>query len=122
MSRYQPGHCNIGRARRVRRAAVSAAAFVVAGGYVVAYATGLLPRAALLGVFVPLAVGFEWGLQAYRAFCVRLAVLGQYAFGSDDGSVGDAGNRRVDRVAAAKITVVGIALAAASTLVLSFVL
>lgn len=135
MTGYEPGTCNIGRRQRLRRAAVAAAAFVLSAGYVAAYFVGLLPKLLLLGVFVPLVIGFEWGLQAYEAFCVTLGVLGRYDFRSDRG--GDAGegtedataygevtdpaNRQADHVRAAKITATAVLLASALTVALAFV-
>lgn len=121
MSTYQPGVCNIGDPQRRRRLWAAAAAFGVAVLYVVAYAMGYVPAALLPGVFVPLAVGFEYALQAYTAFCVRLALLNRYDFRRTDdgaaGSVSDPTARRADRIQAAKITVVAVLLSAVSTLV-----
>lgn len=122
MSGYQPGTCNIGHRQRVRRAAISIAAFLAAGVYMAAYVLGYLPGALLVGVFIPLVIGFEWGIQAYESFCVRLAFSGEYDFQSESG--GEAGEvtsesaRRADRLAAAKITAAGIGLAAVTTVVL----
>lgn len=123
MSGYQPGRCNIGRRQRTRRAAIAVAAFVVAALYVAAYIAGFVPEMLLLGVFVPLFIGFEWALQAYNAFCVHLALLGRYDFhnGNDDrGDVNDPTNREADRIHAVKITASAVVAAAAVTVVLAF--
>jgi len=118
VSTYQPASCNIGRRQRKRRLAVAGVAFAVAAGYVGAVVAGYLPEQLLVGVFVPLAVGFEWGVQAITSFCVRLALLNRYDFGSDDsetGTVTDPSHRKADHEYAAKITVAAVALAGATT-------
>jgi hypothetical protein len=117
---YRPAQCNIGRRQRRRRAALSLAALGVAGVVVVAYVVGILPRLLLAGVFVPLALAFEWGVQAYESFCVRLALLGRYEFdgetdGDTRGTVTDPQHRREDRRHALRISVVSVVLAAIAT-------
>jgi hypothetical protein len=119
---YRPAQCNIGRRGRRRRAAFSLAALAVAGGVVGAYLAGALPELLLPAVFVPLAIAFEWGIQAYESFCVRLAVLGRYDFsgeqGDGTGTVGDPSHRREDRRYALRISVVSVTLAAVATAVI----
>jgi hypothetical protein len=121
---YQPGYRNIGRSQRRRRLRVAGAAFGGAGLYVLAYLWGLLPSPLLLAVFVPLAVGFEWGLQAYTGFCVRLALLNRYDFtrgdGGDAGTVTEPDARRADQLQAAIITGAAVVFAAATTLAVVF--
>jgi hypothetical protein len=118
VSAYQPGQCNIGSRQRRRRLLVAGAGFGAAGLTTLAYVAGAVPAPALLAVFAFLTVGFEWGLQAYRAFCVRLAMLSRYDFrgdGGDAGPVTDPGARRDDRVQALRFTLVALALAALVT-------
>jgi hypothetical protein len=119
---YRPGQCNIGSEQRQRRARIAALAFLTAAAVVAAYLAGGLPEPLLLVVFVPLAVGFEWAFQSHESFCVRLAMVGQYAFGDDRGDVPDAANRRADRLYAAKITAASVLLAAVLTAALVFAL
>ncbi|MFB6101728.1 MAG: hypothetical protein ABEJ73_04110 [Haloplanus sp.] len=123
---YRPGQCNIGRRQRRRRAALAGGGFLVAAVIVAAYLVGVIPRLLLASVFVPLAVAFEWAIQAYEAFCVRLALLGRYDFsGADDGdrgAVSAPGNQRADQLYALKISVVSVALAASVTAVIVLVL
>jgi hypothetical protein len=83
-------------------------------GFVLGISTGLLPSELLVAVFVPLAVGYEWGIQAYTAFCVRLAVRHRYAFDAK-GTVTDADDQRDDQVQALKITCVSLVLALVTT-------
>jgi len=123
--RYQPTHCNIGTRGRKQRLAVAVVAFGLSLLYVLAVAVGILPDPLLVGVFVPLSIGFEWGLQAYKSFCVRLAMLGRYDFrgeGGQAGSVPTPDDRRADRVEAVKVTVIAVVLAAATTGALTLVL
>ncbi|MFC7142355.1 hypothetical protein ACFQMA_21265 [Halosimplex aquaticum] len=120
MSTYQPASCNIGRRQRKRRLAVAVAAFAAAAVYVGAVAGGFLPRPLLVGVFAPLAVGFEWAIQASTGFCVRLALLSRYDFrtsgdGEASGAVSDPAHRRADREYAAKLTIAGAVLAGVTT-------
>jgi hypothetical protein len=121
---YRPAQCNIGRRERRKRAALAAASALVAVGYVAAYLVGAIPRFLLPGVFAPLALAFEMGLQAYESFCVTFALLGKHGFGGDgdgDGSTGrvtDPTNRRDDRLYALRISVVSFGLAAAVTALL----
>jgi hypothetical protein len=121
VSTYRPGSCNIGERQRKRRIGVAAAAFTAAAAYAGAVAVGALADPLLVGVFVPLAVGFEWALQASTGFCVRLALLDRYDFRSADGgaagTVTDPSHRRADHEYAAKITVTAVALAGATTAV-----
>lgn len=124
VSGYQPGRCNISQQQRRRRYVVSIAAFLAAGIYVGVYLAGLLPRELLFGVFVPLAIGFEWFIEAHDAFCVRLALLNRYDFGSNGADererVTDPQSQRADRVQAVKITAAGLTLAGVTTAVLVF--
>ncbi len=99
---------------------MAAVAFVGAAVYVGAVVAGVVPEVLLVGVFVPLAVGFEWAIQASTGFCVRLAFLNRYDFSTGDGggktgAVGDPEHRRADHEYAAKITVAAVAFAAATT-------
>lgn len=121
MSGYYPGHCNIGERERRRRALVAVGAFLAAGLYVYLCVAGPVPETLLVAVFFPLGVGFEWGLQAYDAFCVRLALLGEYRFGGETGEVEVPENRHVDQRHAAKLTAAAILLAALSTLAIVLV-
>ncbi len=67
-------------------------------------------------MFVPLAIGYEWGLQAYTAFCVRLAVANRYSFGRGaSGIVSDPAAQHNDRLQALKITVASLLLAIGTT-------
>jgi hypothetical protein len=121
VSGYQPAVCNIGRRQRRRRLAYAGAGFGAAALYLLGYAGGVVPGEMLVGVFVPLMVGFEWGVQAYTSFCVRLALTGRYDFRGEDGRAGtvtDEGARREDRVEAARITAVSVVLGAVATAVL----
>jgi hypothetical protein len=123
VSGYQPAVCNIGRRQRRRRVAYAGAGFGGAALYLLGYAGGVVPGEMLVGVFVPLMVGFEWGLQAYTSFCVRLALTGQYDFRDEAGdgpagTVTDEGAHREDRVEAARITAVSVVLGAVATAVL----
>ncbi|WP_181687298.1 hypothetical protein [Halorhabdus salina] len=121
MSGYQPGACNIGPVQRRRRATIAAIAFALALGWTVGTAVGLLPEPVFVGVFVPLSIGFEWGLQAYTAFCVRLALLDRYDFrgtGGEAKPVTEWTDRRADDLQAAKLAAAGVACGAASTALL----
>lgn len=124
MSGYQPGYCNIGRRQRRHRLLVAVAAFVAAVVYVLAYIEGSLPAPLLVGVFVPLSIGYEWVLQASTAFCVRLALLNRYNFrgGGEAGTVSDPEFRHADQLYAVKITAVAIGLAAVTTALVVFLL
>lgn len=118
---YRPGVCNIGSPQRRRRYALGTAALGAAVGYAAACLAGALPEALLIGVFVPLTLGFELVIQARQSFCARLAYLGRYEFAGDGGetdAVSDSTDRRTDRVRAVRITAVSVAAAAAATLAL----
>ena len=117
---HRPGRCNIGRQQRRKRAGIAGVALTGAGALMAAVAVGVLPRSFVLAVFVPLTVGFEWAFQASQSVCVRLALIGTYAFGDDTGSVGDPVSRRDDRLYAAKLTAASVLLAGATTAVLAF--
>lgn len=122
---YRPGHCNIGPRQRRKRYLVATAAFGAAALYVLVYLAGLVPSPLLVAVFIPLSIGFEWGLQAYTAFCVRLAVRNEYDFRGDDGEKGavdDPVAQHEDHVQATKLTGAAVGLAAAVTAVLVFLL
>jgi hypothetical protein len=125
VSEYQPGYCNIGHRQRRRRLAYAAGSFGSAVLVVLGYAMGVVARPLLIGVFIPLSLGFEFGLQAYSAFCVRLALLNRYDFrGATDGRAGevtDPKSRHVDQVYAVKITIAAVVLSAATTAVVVFI-
>lgn len=118
-SEYRPGACNIGRRQRRERALVSVAGFVTAAVIVAAYLAGGIPGVFLVVVFVPLAVGFEWAIQAYTSFCVVLAARGRYDFSGEEGgsagAVSSSAAQRADEVMAVKVTGAAIAVAAAVT-------
>lgn len=121
MSAYRPGYCNIGRRQRYRRLGLGLGAAILAAAYAAACLVGAIPRVLLGGVFVPLAVGFEYLFQAHGSFCVRLALAGRYDFSDRDGSgaageVTDPADRRADRVRAARLSAAAVGLAAAVTL------
>lgn len=118
MSAYRSGYCNIGRQQRRRRFAFAGVAFGTAALYASLCAVGVVPAPLLVAVFVPLTLGFEWGIQAYAGFCVRLALLSRYEFGSETGRVSDRQSQRDDRLQAAKITVISLVAAAGVTGVL----
>lgn len=120
MSTYQPSTCNIGPTQRRRRLAIAAVAFALAAAQIVATVLGWLPEPVLVGVFVPLSIGFEWGLQAHTGFCVRLALLGRYDFrgaGGTADAVRDSDHRRADGVQAAKLSIAGVTLSVLTTAV-----
>lgn len=124
MTGYHPGVCNIGARQRRRRAWTALGAFLVAGALVAAYLLGLFSSPLLLlSVFVPLTLGCEWAIQAYEAFCVRLALFGHYDFTADGGgttgTVADAEDRQADQLYAVKITVVSVGVGAVATLVIA---
>jgi hypothetical protein len=121
---YRPGACNIGDRQRRARAAKAAVSFAVAGAIVAAELLGYLPTGVLVATaFVPLTLGFEWAIQAYDAFCVRLALLGRYDFPTTGpGEVTDLDARSRDRVRAVKITAASVLLAGVTTLALVVVL
>lgn len=115
---YRPAQCNIGRRQRRRRAAYAVVSALAAAAFVVAYLVGAIPRLLLIGVFAPLALAFEFAVQAYESFCVGLALLGRYDFSDGGGSTGpvtDPANRRDDRLYALRITVASVVLAAVVT-------
>ncbi|QLC34943.1 hypothetical protein EFA46_011835 (plasmid) [Halarchaeum sp. CBA1220] len=116
---YRPGSCNIGVQERRRRYVYAAAGFVVAAALVAAVAVGALPEALVPAVFVPLAVGIEWLLQASRSFCVVLGTLGKYSFeaAGEVGTVDDPDARREDRSSAIRITATSVVVAALLTAV-----
>ncbi|MFB6269207.1 MAG: hypothetical protein ABEH83_04630 [Halobacterium sp.] len=122
MSEYRPGRCNIGSDQRRRRAGIAAVAFAVAAALVAGVAAGVLAGPLVLAAFVPLAVGFEWAFQSSQAFCVRLALAGEFAFGDDTGSVDDPAARRADQLYAAHITAASVLLAGAVTAAVAFLL
>jgi len=77
---------------------------------------GPVPRELLVAVFVPLAVGYEWGLQASTAFCVRLAVRNRYDFGRGaSGRVETPADQQDDQLQAVKITAASLLLAMLTT-------
>jgi hypothetical protein len=123
VSEYRPGACNIGPRQRRRRAQRAAAAAAVAVGIVAAQLLGVLPdRLLLVGTFVPLALAFEWAIQARESFCVGLALLGRHDVGTDDGEatgrVAEPNDRRADQLYATKITATSVLLAGLVTALL----
>ncbi|WP_254544549.1 hypothetical protein [Halomarina pelagica] len=118
MNDYDPGHCNIGRAERWRRYRYAAVGFVGAVAYLVVIVAAGAPNALVLGLFVPLALGLEWLVQARTAFCVRLALAGRYDFtgsGGTRGLVRSPANRRADARGALRVTVFSITAAGVAT-------
>ncbi|WP_276261395.1 hypothetical protein [Haloglomus litoreum] len=124
-SAYRPGACNIGRSARRQRGLVALVSLVGAGGYAAFVLVSDLPTLLLLGLFVPLSLGIEWGLQARRSFCVTLALQGRYDFreprtdgGETDqgqGTVPDEAARSEDRRYALQLTLIGLAAGALLT-------
>lgn len=114
-SQYEAGVCNIGGSERRRRRRYAAVAVAVAIVYLVVVLVSSLPTLLLVGLFVPLAIGFEMALQARQAFCASLALSGEYAFDDERGQVADPDARRTDRAAGLKFTVLGIAGGAVTT-------
>lgn len=110
-STYTPGTCNIGGAARRQRLLVALVAFLGAGGYAVFVAVSGAPTVLLLGLFVPFALGIEYGLQASRSFCATLAFRGRYDLrgeGGGTGSVEDPAARRDDQRYALRLAVLGL--------------
>jgi hypothetical protein len=110
-STYRPGTCNIGGAARRQRLLVALVAFLGAGGYAAFVTVSGAPTVLLPGLFVPFALGIEYGLQARRSFCATLALQGRYDFrgeGGGTGSVGDPAARRDDRQYALRLAVLGL--------------
>lgn len=124
-SAYRPGACNIGRAARRQRARVALVSLVGAVGYATLVLASDLPTLLLLGLFVPISLGIEWGLQARRSFCVTLALQGRYDFretrtdggatGQGRGAVPDGTARTEDRRQALWLTLVGLGAGAVVT-------
>jgi hypothetical protein len=120
-SSYQPGVCNIGPAARRERGRVALVCLLAAGGYAAFVLVSPLPSLLLLGLFVPLSIGAEWGLQARRSFCVTLALRGRHDFRADGGERADSGAvesaaaRREDRRYAARLTLLGLGIGAVLT-------
>jgi hypothetical protein len=124
-SAYRPGACNIGRAARRQRGLVALVSLLGGGGYAAFVLVSDLPTLLLLGLFVPLSLGIEWGLQARRSFCVTLALQGRYDFHerrsdggaerSGRGEVPDAAARSQDRQYALQLTLIGLGGGAVAT-------
>ena len=114
-SQYEAGVCNIGGNERQKRRRYAAVAFAVALAYLVGVLASSLPTLLLVGLFVPLSIGFEMALQARRAFCANLAISGEYAFDEERGQVADPDARQADRTAGLKLAVLGIAGGAVTT-------
>ncbi|MDZ7747177.1 MAG: hypothetical protein U5K28_12030 [Halobacteriales archaeon] len=114
-SQYEPGVCNIGGEERQQRRRYAAIAFVAALVYLIAVLASSLPTVLLVGLFIPLSIGFEMALQARRAFCANLALSGEYAFDDEIGQVTDLDARRRDRTTGLKLTVLGIVGGAVTT-------
>lgn len=120
---YQPGACNIGSRERRRRYTLAAAALAVAVAMVAGAVLDAFPRPLLPALFVPLALGVEWYLQASRSFCAILGALGRYSFSDADnaGRVRDPTARRADRSSALRMTATAVVVAALVTLAVSVV-
>jgi hypothetical protein len=119
-SAYRPGACNIGPAARRERGLVALVSLTGAGGYAAFVLVSDLPTLLLLGLFVPLSVAIEWGLQARQSFCVTLALQGRYDFrgaatDGDTGTVEPSTARAQDRTYALRLTLLGLAAGAALT-------
>jgi len=115
---YRPGYCNIGRTEQRQRYRYAAVGALAAVGYVAAVVLTRLPSLLVVGVFAPLALAFEFLVQARTQFCVRFALLGRYDFsgsGGDAGDVTDPEQRRADAVSAAKVTFVAVLAAGVTT-------
>lgn len=90
---------------------VALVAFLGAGGYAAFVTVSGAPTVLLLGLFVPFALGIEYGLQASRSFCATLALQGRYDFrgdGGGTGSVEDPTARQTDRRYALRLAVLGL--------------
>lgn len=119
-SAYRPGACNIGRTARRERGVVALVSFLGAVGYATFVLVSDFPTVLLLGLFVPLSLAIEWGLQARRSFCVTLALLGRYDFreaatDGGHGTVEPRAAREQDRTYALRLTVIGLGAGAALT-------
>ncbi|XGI84613.1 hypothetical protein ACEU6E_05030 [Halorutilales archaeon Cl-col2-1] len=117
---YRSGYCNIGEYERRKRYTVAVLGFVASAVYVAVILLTEIPGYLVVGVFVPLTVGFEGYIQGKRSFCVTLGLLGKYSFsseasGSDSGDVTDSEERRSDRLYALRITVTALTAAALTT-------
>lgn len=119
-SAYRPGVCNIGPAARRERRLVALVSLTGAVGYAAFVLVSDLPTLLLLGLFVPLSVAIEWGLQARRSFCVTLALQGRYDFRdtATDGGYGTVDQstaREQDRRYALRLTLIGLVAGAVLT-------
>jgi len=114
-AQYEAGVCNIGGAERRKRRRYAGVAFGVAAAYLLVVLVSSLPTLLLAGLFVPLSVGFEMALQARRAFCVSLALSGEYAFDDESGPVSAADARATDRAAGLKLAALGLGGGAVTT-------
>jgi hypothetical protein len=119
-SAYRPGACNIGPAARRERGLVALVSFTGAVGYAAFILVSDFPTVLLLGLFVPLSLAIEWGLQARQSFCVTLAFQGRYDFRdtATDGGTGmvePSTAREQDRKYALHLTLIGIAAGATLT-------
>jgi hypothetical protein len=114
-TRYEPGSCNIGEGERRQRRRWAQGGLLIAVVYGVGVLALGLPSFLLLGLFVPLMLSLEWGIESRRAFCVRLAVAGQWRFGDRRGQVTDGGSRRQDATTAVQITAAAAVVAATLT-------
>lgn len=115
---YRPGYCNIGRTEQRRRYRYAAVSALAALGYVAAVVLARLPSFLVVGAFAPLALAFEFLVQARTQFCVRYALQGRYDFGGSGGDAGDVTDpeeRRADAVSAAKVTFVAVLAAGVTT-------
>ena len=115
---YRPGVCNIGwteQRKRYRYAAVGGLAALV---YLVAVVATGAPAGLVVGAFAPLALAYEFFVQARTRFCVKFALLGRYDFsasGGDAGPVSEPADRRTDAASALAITVASVVAAAVTT-------
>jgi hypothetical protein len=114
---YRPGACNIGEEERRRRGHLSAVSAAVAVAYTFAVILTTLPSFLLLGLFVPITLGVEWGIESRRAFCARLAFAGEFRFRGQRGSVEGGKRHRRDVATATRITAVAALIGATLTTV-----
>jgi hypothetical protein len=118
---YRPGVCNIGRTEQRRRYRYAALGALATVGYLAAVIVVDAPTALVLGAFVPLALAYEFFVQARTQFCVRFALLGRYDFtgsGGGTGQVTTPENRRADTTTAAKVTGFSVVAAGLTTALL----
>ncbi|MFD1514991.1 hypothetical protein [Halomarina rubra] len=118
---YRPGYCNIGHREQRRRYRYAGVGALVTLVYLSAVLAASAPAGLVVGAFAPLALAYEFFVQARAQFCVKFAVLGRYDFtgsGGEAGRVADPENRRADTTSAIRITVVSVVAAGVTTGVL----